>query len=692
MFPYFYIKLRTKRITMKKCIFSQMILLGLGLMFAQTADWQWLLHYGTGGYEYGYDVCTDANDFVYQVGAYNGTLTLGDQTLNPVGGIDILVTKTDATGNVVWARSAGGGDTDIGYAIAVAANGDVYVHGTFKASATFGTTTLTSGGQEDIFVAKLNSSGDWQWAISASTISSDAAGKIAVDNDGNVYVTGGIWGASTFGSIVPTAYGYFDLFVAKANSLGEWQWVQTGGGTSDDKGNDIAIDADGNLIVVASVFNNVGSFGPFTYTPNHYDVLVAKLNNAGTWQWISASDGSAPEYAQSVAVDPSGAIYVGGYYYTDQWYAPHFGTITPVELGTNTMFVGRMSSSGSWIWVKGAGGTGQENRVTSLAVDANATLWVTGFYYGTASFDTQQLAPFGGRDSFVANMDGAGNWTLLQSFGGIGSDWPSGVATDSFSNAYLTGTFSGTANFGSYSATAINFSDAYLAKYGLTSTTEALISVNPLNLDFGSVFLGDTRTLQVTLEATGTADLVISSIALSGAYAEYTLTLPSMPWVIAVGMQQQFEVTFSPSESIPYVDLITINSNATNHPEFVIGVNGLGEYPEPAEVQNVEVVISDNDALITWDPVTQSVGGTPLTPDRYIVLYNETPYETDQFYYYLASTIDNSFTHHEVALFRSQMFYRVVAVKFVREESRQWLDHISATDKISWTELIQALR
>ena len=72
------------------------------------------------------------------------------------------------------------------------------------------------------------------------------------------------------------------------------------------------------------------------------------------------------------------------------------------------------------------------------------------------------------------------------------------------------------------------------------------------------------------------------------------------------------------------------------------------------------------DAVISWQPVTQTIYNTPFTPDGYIVLYNETPYEDDRYYYFLSSTATISYTHHSVAHFRQQMFYRVVAYKDYR--------------------------
>lgn len=88
-------------------------------------------------------------------------------------------------------------------------------------------------------------------------------------------------------------------------------------------------------------------------------------------------------------------------------------------------------------------------------------------------------------------------------------------------------------------------------------------------------------------------------------------------------------------------------------------------YVPPQQPQDLDVDISNNtDAIITWQPVTETVYNTPITPDGYMVLYNETPYEDEQFYYYLGETTAvTSFTHHNVARRRDQMYYRVVAFK-----------------------------
>ncbi|MFA7024915.1 MAG: hypothetical protein WC176_03525 [Candidatus Cloacimonadaceae bacterium] len=86
--------------------------------------------------------------------------------------------------------------------------------------------------------------------------------------------------------------------------------------------------------------------------------------------------------------------------------------------------------------------------------------------------------------------------------------------------------------------------------------------------------------------------------------------------------------------------------------------------PEAPDGVNVDIT-NAVDAVISWQPVTETIYGSPITPDGYLVLYNETPYENQEnLYYYLWDVTDGcAFTHSRVALHRAQMYYRVVAYK-----------------------------
>jgi len=118
-------------------------------------------------------------------------------------------------------------------------------------------------------------------------------------------------------------------------------------------------------------------------------------------------------------------------------------------------------------------------------------------------------------------------------------------------------------------------------------------------------------------------------------------------------------------------------------------------YVPPAAPANLSVDISNAvNAVITWDAVTQTIYGTPIIPDGYIVLYNESPYEQDEhFYYFLWNvTSGTSFTHPWVASFRDQMYYRVVAYKDYDGRMAAILSNRAEKQHLRWTDLQARLR
>jgi hypothetical protein len=165
--------------------------------------------------------------------------------------------------------------------ISVDCDGNSYVTGFFNNTATFGPHTLTTEGFLDIFVAKANPLGEWQWANSAGGPSVDRGLGISVDCDGNSYVTGSFENTATFGTIAITSEGALDIFVAKANPLGEWQWANSAGGPNpkfvDNMGNGISVDLAGNAYVTGSFFGTA-TFGTIAITTEGLnDIFIAKI-------------------------------------------------------------------------------------------------------------------------------------------------------------------------------------------------------------------------------------------------------------------------------------------------------------------------------------------------------------------------------------------------------------------------------
>ncbi|MFH0865376.1 MAG: SBBP repeat-containing protein [Bacteroidota bacterium] len=184
---------------MKKLFFLLVLTLICGkfILAQENAIMQWVKQIGgTYSDDRGYSLTLDASGNVYTTGFF-GTADFdpGADTFNltSVGG-DIFISKIDSSGNFVWAEQMGGSDFDYGTSIAVDASGNVYTTGLFRGAADFDpgadTFKLTSAGVEDIFISKLNSSGNFIWAKQIDGTNLNYGPCIAIDTFGNVYTTG----------------------------------------------------------------------------------------------------------------------------------------------------------------------------------------------------------------------------------------------------------------------------------------------------------------------------------------------------------------------------------------------------------------------------------------------------------------------------------------------------------------------
>ncbi|MBI4946033.1 MAG: SBBP repeat-containing protein, partial [Bacteroidetes bacterium] len=171
-------------------------------------------------------------------------------TLNTV----LQISNCFAQPSFTWAKSMGGTDNDRGYSIAVDGSGNVYTTGVFTGTADFdpgaGNYPLTAAGVDglsDIFISKLDASGNFVWAKRIGDTDNDRGYSIAVDGSGNVYTTGFFRGTVDFdpgaGSYPLTAAGSQEFFISKLDASGNFVWAISMSGIS--AGYSIAIDGSG---------------------------------------------------------------------------------------------------------------------------------------------------------------------------------------------------------------------------------------------------------------------------------------------------------------------------------------------------------------------------------------------------------------------------------------------------------------
>ena len=478
---------------MKKTFLLFILALCSLALFAQNEDWLWAKQAGGISGDKGYSIAVDAYGNSYITGYFRESATFGTTTLTSSSdyGSDIFVAKMDINGNWLWAKQAGGTDYHGGYGIAVDANGNSYVTGYFSGSATFGTTTLTSSGYDDIFVAKLDSSANWLWAKQAGGTSSDIGYGIAVDAYGNSYVTGYFKSSScSFGTITLTSSGYEDIFVAKLDINGNWLWAKQAGGTSEDGGTSIAVDANGNSYVTGS-FKESANFGTTTLTSSgSWDIFVAKIDHNGNWLWAKQAGGTDNDGGISIAVDDNGNSYVTGGFYGSSC---SFSTITLINssIEYSDIFVAKIDYNGNWLWAKQAGGTGYDAGY-GIAVDTNGNSYVTGEFDGSATFGTTTFTSSGGSDIFVAKLDSNGNWLWAKQAGGTDDDYGKGIAVDNNGNSYVTGYFWSSATFGTTTLTSSSDygSDIFVTKLGEVNSIDLpdIISFNGIRSIYPNPF------------------------------------------------------------------------------------------------------------------------------------------------------------------------------------------------------------
>ena len=387
----------------------------------------------------------------------------------PVAQAEPLARPLYASGDFAWAKSMGGTSSDTGLGITVDSSGNVYTTGSFRETADFdpgaGTFNLTSAGGFDIFVSKLDSSGNFVWAKSMGGTGNDYGYSIAVDSNGNVYTTGIFSGTADFdpgaGTFNLTSAGGDDIFVSKLDSSGNFIWAKSMGGTGYDHGFGIAVDSNSN-VYTTGFFSETADFDPGAGTFNltsaggddifvsSYDIFVSKLDSSGNFVWAKGMGGTGYDSGYSIAVDSNGNVYTTGYFQGTADFNPGAGTFNLTSAGVYDIFVSKLGGNGNFIWAKSMGGTGNDYGL-GIAVDSSGNVYTTGHFSETADFDpgagTFNLTSAGGYDIFVSKLDSIGNFVWAKSMGGTGNDYGESIAVDSNGNVHTTGYFSNTADF-----------------------------------------------------------------------------------------------------------------------------------------------------------------------------------------------------------------------------------------------------
>jgi subtilisin-like proprotein convertase family protein len=365
--------------------------------YASTGALIWARRFGGLTYDLcwgqGVDVGNDGS--IYITGRFKGTSDFdpGASVFNLTASgnsYDVFVSKLDAEGNFIWARSFGSTTKDdFCYGIVVANDGSVYTTGTFEGTGDFNpgseTETLTSRGETDIFISKLDSTGNFIWAKSIGGLSYDQGAGIGLDGLGNVYTTGYFIGSVDFdpgeGTINPTSYGTYDIFVSKMSPQGNLLWARSMGGSAIDLARGIAVENNGD-VYTTGYFSSRADFDPgdgeATFnSAGEDDVFISKLNADGNFVWARRLGGTQSESGYDIAVAEDGNVFATGTYSGTVDFDPGPGIF---NLTNTARFLTKLDADGNFVMASPDGGK-------SIDVAGDGSVYATGYFWGTYDFD-----------------------------------------------------------------------------------------------------------------------------------------------------------------------------------------------------------------------------------------------------------------------------------------------------------------
>jgi hypothetical protein len=405
----------------------------------------------------------------------------------------IIQFSSFAQTNLNWAKKFGKfGSYANGNSIATDFTGNVYSTGFFRGRVDFdpGSDTFHLfsiggiGGLDDLYISKLDSSGNFVWARrigSPSTTFNDYSFSVAIDATGNVYIAGAFANVVDFdpdtGTYNLTATGTTDIFILKLNSTGKFIWAKTMGGGSWDLGYSVHIDAMGN-VYTTGVFRGTADFDPngASYTMTSVgmdDVFVTKHDASGNFIWAKQLGGKGNETGYGITTDAALKVYLTGFYSDTADFNTGSGTTNLISNGGKDIFVTKLDTAGNLIWAKSMGGPGND-QANAIVIDPTNHVYTTGDFMNGVDFDPNagvfNLIATGSSEMFISKLDTGGNfiWARAMGSGGVIGQSSKSITLDTAGNVYMTGWFVGTVDFDpgpvNYYLSSAGWTDKFISK------------------------------------------------------------------------------------------------------------------------------------------------------------------------------------------------------------------------------------
>jgi hypothetical protein len=354
---------------------------------------------------------------------------------------------------------------------------------------------------------------NFNWAVNFGGEQDEFSSDMDTDAEGNIYIVGNFIGNDVdfdpgTGTYLMSSVGGSDLFFAKFDSLGNFIWAKSVGGSNDDIGARIKVDDYGNLYITGWFQSYNVDFNPGTginliSTNGMTDIFVAKYDTDGDYTWAFNIGSSLSEGGHDITIDNDENVYITGYFYGSN---VDFNPDTGIELlssegNSGDIFVSSYSTDGDFICAFSL--SGQEYEVgNGIEVDNSGNIIITGLFQNTVDFDPSgtifNLTSIGGYDIFLAKYDTEGNYIFAHSFGQTYDDIGSDIVTDSEGNVIFICNFQGQSVDFDPGQGIVNLNsnggyDIAFAKYTTSGDLVWVKSIGGFQDDFGVKIITDSE-------------------------------------------------------------------------------------------------------------------------------------------------------------------------------------------------------
>ena len=452
---------------------------------------------------------------IYSTGTFKGTSDFnpgsGAHNLTSNGDYDVYIQKLDETGNLIWAKNIGGSANEWCRVINDYST-HIIISGMFSNTVDFdpgaGTEMRTSNGGYDAFILALDPVGNFLWVQTFGESDNESIGGQELDSSNDLIITGSFTDSMTvdIGGVPETRYATggssSDVFVLKMDLLtGNAIWLKSFGGSAIDKGSDLVIKSNDNILLTGT-FRNIMDANPDTSSASIFaldvsgftNTFLVELDPIGDFVNAFSFENSNVMEVNDIELDADDNIYLTGPFKNTTDFDLKSGVTNLSSSGGQDCYVVKLTPAKDLVWAKAFGGPGLEQSF-GIEVAANGDVYTAGRYSTNTDFDPgaavdNYTAVGSGQDIFIHKLDAAGDFQFVYTFGQVGTDIARGLEIDVDGNMYVNGQFNGTIDFDPTGGTANltagsnTATDAFLLKFaalpaGISEIENIELSIYP---------------------------------------------------------------------------------------------------------------------------------------------------------------------------------------------------------------------